>query len=116
MAKKHKTARVKAAFIESMECLPVITVPTGPEWTYEIKLDGFRLEVVKHAGKVTLYSRRGNVLNEKFPYIADALAKLPAETVIDGEIVAMDSKGRLFVGDRGNNRIRTRPDLGFPGA
>jgi hypothetical protein len=31
---------VKAAFIESMECLPVTKLPEGPEWTYEIKLDG----------------------------------------------------------------------------
>jgi hypothetical protein len=26
----------KAGFIEVMECLPVTTVPDGPEWTYEI--------------------------------------------------------------------------------
>ena len=84
----------KVGFIESMECLPVTTIPTGPEWTYEIKLDGFRLEAVKNGGKVILYSRRGNVLNRKFPYIALALAKLPYATVLDGEIVAIDDKGR----------------------
>jgi hypothetical protein len=37
-ARKQPTARV--AFIESMECLPVATIPEGPEWTYEIKLAG----------------------------------------------------------------------------
>jgi hypothetical protein len=36
-----------------MECLPVTSVPEGPEWTYEIKLDGYRLEAVKTGGKVT---------------------------------------------------------------
>jgi bifunctional non-homologous end joining protein LigD len=83
-----------AAFIETMDCLPVAAVPEGPEWTYEIKLDGYRLEAVKTKGNVTVYSRRRNVLNEKFRYIADALEKLPDETVLDGELVAMDEDGR----------------------
>jgi len=87
-------AKTQAAFTETMDCLPVSEVPEGPEWTYEIKLDGYRLEAVKTKGKVTVYSRRHNVLNEKFGYIADALAKLPDETVLDGEIVAMDAEGR----------------------
>jgi DNA ligase D-like protein (predicted ligase) len=92
-SKKHAAA-VKASFIESMECLPVTSLPEGPQWTYEIKLDGYRLEAVRHNGRVTLYSRRKNVLNAKFQYIADALAKLPDETVVDGEIVAMDPTGK----------------------
>ena len=69
-------------------------LPEGREWSYEIKLDGYRLEVVKNAGQVTLYSRRRNVLNRKFPYIAAALAKLPDATVVDGELVALDTEGR----------------------
>jgi bifunctional non-homologous end joining protein LigD len=77
-----------------MDCLPVTQIPTGEEWSYEIKLDGYRLEVVKNRGRVVLYSRRRNVLNEKFPYIAGALADLPDATVIDGELVALDSQGR----------------------
>jgi ATP-dependent DNA ligase len=32
--------------------------PEGPEWTYEIKLDGYRLEVVRTVNEITLYSRR----------------------------------------------------------
>jgi ATP-dependent DNA ligase len=66
-----------AAFVESMECLGVKTLPEGPNLTYEIKLDGFRLEAVKTEGKTTLYSRRGNVLNAKFQYIPDALKIFP---------------------------------------
>jgi bifunctional non-homologous end joining protein LigD len=84
----------KATFIETMDCLPVAAVPEGPEWTYEIKLDGYRPEAVKSKGKVSVYSRRRNILNEKFGYIADALEELPDETVLDGEIVAMDEEGR----------------------
>jgi DNA ligase D-like protein (predicted ligase) len=57
-------------------------------------LDGFRLEAVKAAKEVTLYSRRGNVLNQKFSYVAEALAKLPPSTILDGEVVALDADNR----------------------
>jgi len=84
----------KATFIESMECLPVTKLPEGPQWSYEIKLDGYRLEAVKHDSKTTLYSRRRNVLNNKFGYIAEALEGLQSGTVLDGEIVAIDTTGK----------------------
>jgi bifunctional non-homologous end joining protein LigD len=100
MAAKKKTTRApaKIGFIASMECLAVTTLPEGKEWSYEIKLDGFRLEAVKKSGRVTLYSRRGKVLNGKFPYIATALEQLPDDTVLDGEIVALDTTGRSDFG------------------
>jgi bifunctional non-homologous end joining protein LigD len=50
--------------------------------------------VVKTPLATTLYSRRGNCLNLKFPYIAAALASLPDDTIVDGEIVAHDATGR----------------------
>ncbi len=77
-----------------MDCLPVSKLPDGPEWTYEIKLDGYRLEAVRNSRVTTLYSRRENVLNERFPYIASALQDLPKDTVIDGELVALGPDGR----------------------
>lgn len=89
-----KQATTSIGFIESMECLAVTSIPEGPEWTYEIKLDGFRLEAVKDSSETTMFSRRGNILNRKFPYIAEALKLLPKNTVIDGELVALDDEGR----------------------
>jgi DNA ligase D-like protein (predicted ligase) len=86
--------RQSAGFIETMDCLPVAKLPEGPGWTYEIKLDGYRLEVVRSSGKTTLYSRRQNVFNHKFPYITAALKDLPGDTVIDGELVALGPDGR----------------------
>jgi bifunctional non-homologous end joining protein LigD len=96
MAAKKKSAKasIPIAFIESMECLPVSALPEGKEWSYEIKLDGFRLEAVKKKGETTLFSRRGNILNRKFPYIATALKGLPDDTILDGEVVALDEEGR----------------------
>jgi hypothetical protein len=67
--KKKGFPRQAAGFIEAMDCLPVSRLPEGPQWTNEIKLDGYRLEAVRSAGRTTLYSRRQNVLNQKFYYI-----------------------------------------------
>ena len=94
MPKERTRPKRVTGFIETMECLPVPKIPEGPEWTYEIKLDGYRLEVVRSGGKTTLFSRRQNVLNQKFPYIAAALEGVPSGTVIDGELVALGPDGR----------------------
>jgi ATP-dependent DNA ligase len=94
MPKKPALPTQTVGFIETMDCLPVSNLPEGPGWTFEIKLDGYRLEVVRGARETTLYSRRRNVFNQKFPYIAAALKDLPDETVIDGELVAIGSDGR----------------------
>jgi DNA ligase D-like protein (predicted ligase) len=84
----------KAAFVEPMECLAVAKLPEGPNWLWEIKLDGYRAIAVKSGKDVTLHSRNGKSLSKKFPYIRDALRELPEGTVIDGELVALDDSGR----------------------
>jgi len=89
MPSKPTLPQQAAGFIETMDCLPVAKLPEGPGWTYEIKLDGYRLEVVQSAGKTTLYSRRQNIFNQKFHYLATALKDLPDDTVIDGKLVAL---------------------------
>jgi ATP-dependent DNA ligase len=68
MPSKPALTKQSAGFIETMDCLPVSKLPEGPMWTYEIKLDGYRLEVVRRGRDVTLYSRRQNVFNRKFPH------------------------------------------------
>lgn len=93
-AKRLKTARHVPKFVEPMKALLVEKPPEGG-WIYEIKFDGFRAMAFKAGERVTLLSRNEKDLGQKFPEIAEAMAKLDAEdAVIDGEIVALDSKGR----------------------
>jgi DNA ligase D-like protein (predicted ligase) len=81
-------------FIEPMECLAVSKLPEGTDWVYEIKLDGYRAEAIRTSKGVSFLSRNGKSLSKKFPYIVDALKELPLDTVIDGELVALDAAGR----------------------
>src|SRR5262249_44869218 len=57
---------------------------TGPEWTFERKLDGIRMLAFKNGKDVKLYSR--NRLHQHYPSVAQAIARLPVHDVIlDGE-------------------------------
>jgi ATP-dependent DNA ligase len=77
-----------------MECLAVSKLPDGPNWLWEIKLDGYRAIAVKNGGMVSLWSRNRKSLNRQFPQIAEALKQLPDGTVVDGELVAIDDSAR----------------------
>ena len=65
------------------------------DWLYEIKLDGYRCLIGKTSKKVTLWSRRANTFTKQFPLIAQACNGLEPDTLIDGEIVALDDDGRV---------------------
>jgi bifunctional non-homologous end joining protein LigD len=86
--------RVPARFIEPVLLLRTEMLPSGPTVAFELKLDGFRAEAIKSAGKVHLRSRNDKDFNSRYPAIVKALAAMPDDTVIDGEIVALDSAGR----------------------
>lgn len=77
-----------------MECLAVSTLPAGREWLYEIKFDGYRAIAVKSGGSLNLFSRQRNSFNSQYSLVFDALADLPDNTVIDGEVVALNESGR----------------------
>jgi len=89
-----RECKVKARFVEPMLLVRQERLPEGPGWVYEIKLDGYRALAIKSDGKLQLRSRNDNEFNSRYPAIAKALLALPEETVIDGEVVALDGEGR----------------------
>jgi ATP-dependent DNA ligase len=90
----HKPSLLQSAeFIEPMQYLPVAKLPEGPDWEYEIKFDGYRALGIRGTGQVRLMSRNGNDFSARFPSVARALAKLPDDTIINGEVVALGADG-----------------------
>jgi bifunctional non-homologous end joining protein LigD len=81
-------------FVEPMLAKTVQNLPVGDEWVYETKLDGYRCLAGTTKNRVTLWSRRQTIFTKKFPGIASALHRLKSESLIDGEIVALDPSGR----------------------
>ena len=90
MARSH----TKARFTDPMLLLRTERLPEGSTWLYEIKLDGYRAIAFKSGGRVQLRSRNDKDFGGKYPEIVKALAAMPDETVIDGEVVALDSAAR----------------------
>ena len=88
------TTRVRGHFVEPMLLLRADALPDDRRWEYQLKLDGYRAVAFKSGGTVHLRSRNGNDFNVRYPAVVHGLAKLPNETIIDGEIVALDSDGR----------------------
>jgi bifunctional non-homologous end joining protein LigD len=86
--------KTQADFIQPMLLLRTEALPTGPNRVYELKFDGFRAEAIKSGGKVHFRSRNDKDFNGRYPSIVQALAAMPDETVIDGEICALDESGR----------------------
>jgi bifunctional non-homologous end joining protein LigD len=82
------------AFVEPMKAMLVDSIRPG-EWIYEIKFDGYRALALRGNNEIRLLSRNKKDLGGKFPEVKDAIAALDVqEAIIDGEIAALDDKGR----------------------
>jgi DNA ligase D-like protein (predicted ligase) len=88
------TDKTKASFIPPMLLVRTEKLPEGNDWLYELKFDGYRSIAFKTSGKIYLRSRNNKDFNSSYPNIVKALANMPDETVIDGEVVALDEAGR----------------------
>ncbi len=69
--------------------------PSDKGWLFEIKFDGVRVLAARRGEQVELYGRSGQLITGRYPDLVRALLALPVEHfVIDGEIVALDERGR----------------------
>lgn len=65
-----------------------------PDWVYEIKWDGYRAIGEIQKGKVKLYSRNHQDFTKAYSSIVESLKDLGHDAVLDGEVVAVDKKGK----------------------
>ena len=90
---------VKAPFptkITPMLALPADAPFSDKKWIFEPKLDGFRTLAFLDNGKVRLQSRNGIDVTGHYPALAGSIKGQPAaQLVLDGEIIALDAKGKL---------------------
>ena len=82
------------AFVEPMKAKPATAPPSGGDWLYELKFDGYRFIGAKAGSEVRLWSRAENDFTSRFASVAKALIKLRASSaLIDGELVVTDELG-----------------------
>lgn len=78
-----------------MQARLVTKLPEGDRWLYEVKLDGYRAVAIKNGDEVEIRSRNNKDLTKAYPTVCRAIRTLKVkDTVLDGEIVAVDSRGR----------------------
>ncbi len=70
-----------------MEAELVRELPTGDEWQYEPKWDGFRGVLENASGELRLWSRNARPLLRYFPELEPLGGLLPPRSALDGEIV-----------------------------
>jgi len=88
-------AKARGRFIEPMLLLRTDMLPSdGSRWEYQLKFDGYRAIAFKTHGTCQLRSRNDNDFGVRYAGVLKGLAQLPDETVIDGEVVALDADGR----------------------
>jgi bifunctional non-homologous end joining protein LigD len=81
-------------FVEPMKAKLVDSIRTGDS-IYEIKFDGYRALALRGGNETRALSRNEKDLGNKFPEVRASIAALKVQdVVIDGEIVALDEKGR----------------------
>jgi bifunctional non-homologous end joining protein LigD len=91
---KKKASKAPPAFEPPQLATLVDDVPTGSDWLYEYKYDGYRLLLSVGDGVASAFTRHGKDWSDKFKALVKAAANLPADCLIDGEAAALDEHGK----------------------
>ena len=82
-------------FIPPMRATLATTAFSDPDWLYEVKWDGYRVEAVVRDGRARLWTRNRQDAARYFPDLAGPAPWIDArEAIVDGEVVALDEDGR----------------------
>jgi bifunctional non-homologous end joining protein LigD len=83
------------AYVEPMLATLATTPFSDPDWLYEIKWDGFRVQAVVDGGKVRTWTRGLKDAETYFPRLLSPASWIEAkQAIVDGEVVAIDEDGR----------------------
>ncbi|RWC28147.1 MAG: ATP-dependent DNA ligase [Mesorhizobium sp.] len=87
---------MRLAFIPPMKPKLVETPPLGDGWTHEIKLDGYRTQIVINGpDDIRAYSSSGADWSKRYTGIIEAARELGIESaIIDGEAVVTNAAGQ----------------------
>ena len=93
-AVKAKASTRFPAFTPPQLCAIAQAPPEGENWIYELKYDGYRLQLAIANGEARFYTRSGLDWSKKFAAVAaDASLVKCRSALIDGEAVVLDEKG-----------------------
>ncbi len=82
-------------FIPPMKATLASDAFSDPEWLFEVKWDGYRVEAVIKGGTARLWTRRRQDAARYFPDLAGDAPWIDArDAIVDGEVVALDEAGR----------------------
>jgi bifunctional non-homologous end joining protein LigD len=98
-------------------CIPTraFKVPSGPDWIYEVKHDGYRLQVRREGEAVRLFTRRGFDWTARYPAIVRTALAMPAKSfTLDGEAVVCGGDGIAVFEDLHRRRIVSEAILYAP--
>jgi len=104
---------VMPGFIDPMTATLADGPFSDPEWIFELKWDGYRVQAHVRDGRVAMYTRRGLDAAEYFPELAGPPVWIDArEAILDGEVVALNASGEPEFGLlQARNRLSgRRPD------
>lgn len=83
-------------FVHPMKATLVHEVFSDRDWIYERKLDGERCLIHKTGKRIDLYSRNEKRKNAVYPEIADAIARMDGDVLLDSEIVTFEGRTTSF--------------------
>ncbi|HYI66126.1 MAG TPA: DNA ligase D [Candidatus Limnocylindrales bacterium] len=106
-------------FIPPMKATLADAAFDDPDWLFEVKWDGYRVEAVVREGRARIWTRNQQDAARYFPDLAGPAPWIDArDAIVDGEVVALDADGRpsfSLLQDRTGIRTGRAPGTKRPG-